>query len=63
MFAFRLQHPDGTADDPPTFRTSVPNWAAGDTIPLSAARMLRVVQVRDDDADQPRVLVVEDTFE
>jgi hypothetical protein len=28
MFAFRLERPDGTAADPPTFRTSVPNWQA-----------------------------------
>jgi hypothetical protein len=28
--------------------------------PLSASRTLRVVDVRDDDADQPPVLVVED---
>jgi hypothetical protein len=32
----------------------------GDTIPISAGRSLRVVRIRDDDADQPPVLVVED---
>jgi hypothetical protein len=32
----------------------------GDTIPLTAERTLRVLGVRDDDADQPPVLVVED---
>jgi hypothetical protein len=31
-----------------------------DTFPLGAGRTLRVVDVRDDDADQPPVLVVED---
>jgi hypothetical protein len=35
------------------------SWKAGDTIPLGA-RTLRVVGVRDDDADQPPALVVED---
>jgi hypothetical protein len=38
----------------------VPNRAAGDTIPLGPGRMLRVVRLRDDAADQPPVLVVED---
>jgi len=37
-----------------------PNRSAGDTIPFGVGRMLRVVDVRDDDADQPPVLVVED---
>jgi hypothetical protein len=45
--------------DPPTLTTAVPNWRAGDTIPLGG-RTLRVVSVRDDDADQPPVLIVED---
>jgi hypothetical protein len=40
----------------------VPNWKAGETIPLGS-RTLRVVRVRDDDADQPPVLVVEDVAE
>jgi hypothetical protein len=44
-----------------TLSTAVPNWRAGDTIPLEAARTLRVVDVRDDDADEPPVLVVEET--
>jgi hypothetical protein len=35
-------------------------WRQGDTIPLNADRTLRVLGVRDDDADQPPVLVVED---
>ena len=57
---FRLEHKDGTPADPPTF-LSAPGvtWSAGDTIPLGAST-LRVVGVRDDDADQPPALVVED---
>ena len=34
-------------------------WSPGDRIPLGR-RTLRVVDVRDDDADRPPVLVVED---
>jgi hypothetical protein len=41
-FAFRLEHEDGTPADPPVLHTAVPNWQAGDTIPLSADRSLRV---------------------
>jgi hypothetical protein len=58
-FTFRLELEDGTPADPPTFRTSVLNWRPDDTIPLGA-RTLRVVGVRNDDADQPPVLVVVD---
>ena len=63
MFTFRLERPDGTAADPPTFRTSVPNWDAGDTIPLGNERTLRVVEVRagaepDDDPAGGRAVVV-----
>jgi hypothetical protein len=57
-FADRLQHEDGTLADPPTFRTAVPDWRAGDVIPLRG-RSLRVVEVRDDDADQATTLVIE----
>jgi hypothetical protein len=56
-FAYRLEHEDGTSADPPTFQTAVPNWRAGDVIPLGG-RSLRVVDVRDDDADQAPTLVV-----
>jgi hypothetical protein len=38
----------------------VSNWAPGDTFPLGANRTLQVVRVRDEDADQPPVLVVAD---
>ena len=59
-FTFKLELEDGTSADPPTPRSAVPNWAAGDMIPLGANKTLRVVEVRDDDADQAPVLVVED---
>jgi hypothetical protein len=36
-----------------------PNWQAGDVI-LLGHRSLRVVEVRDDDADQAPTLVVEE---
>jgi hypothetical protein len=58
-FHFKLELTDGTPADPPSFRAAVPNWRPGDTIHLPR-RTLRVVRVRDDDADQPPVLVVED---
>lgn len=58
-FAFRLEQVDGTPADPPMVRVSVPNWAPGDTIPLGL-RMLRVVEVRQDEPDENPVLVVED---
>ncbi|MGN6431618.1 MAG: hypothetical protein ACTHNB_12950 [Gaiellaceae bacterium] len=59
-FLFRLVTTDGGAAEPPVLRSSVPNWSSGDAIPLGAGRTLRVVEVRDDDADKPPVLVVED---
>jgi hypothetical protein len=37
----------------------VPTWRRGDTIPLGR-RTLRVIALRDNDADQAPVLVVED---
>ena len=62
-FSFKLELRDGTPADPPTFTTAVPNWSPGDTIPLGRGTVLRVVAVRDDDADQPPTLVVEDLYE
>jgi hypothetical protein len=59
-YHFRLQRTDGSPADPPTLRSTVLSWHQGDTIPLSAERTLRVLGVRDDDADQPPVLIVED---
>ena len=58
-FLFRLETPEGVSAEPPTFASVVPKWKAGDTITLGRT-MLRVVGVRDDDADQPPVPVVED---
>jgi hypothetical protein len=37
-------HEDGTPADPPTLTTVVPNWQAGDEIPLGY-KTLRVVDV------------------
>ncbi len=46
--------------DPPTLRTAVPNWGAGDTIPLGRGRSLRVTEVRLARAEgEEPVLVVE----
>jgi hypothetical protein len=59
-FTFKLERPDGSPADPPTFRNAVLSWRQGDTIVLGADRSLRVVGVRDDGADEPPVLVVED---
>ena len=58
-FLFTLETPEGTPADPPTLSAAVPNWQPGDTIPLGQ-RTLRVVALRDHDAGQPPVLVVED---
>jgi hypothetical protein len=57
---FRLELEDGTPAEPPTFRSAHGvSWKAGDTIAIGR-RTLRVLGVRDDDADQPPALVVED---
>jgi len=58
-FLLRLETADGTPADPSKLQSAVPNWRAGDTIPLGA-RTLRVVDVRYDEADDASVLVVED---
>ena len=58
-FLFRLETADGAAADPPTLESAVPNWKAGHTIHIGR-RTLRVIGKRDDDADQPPVLIVED---
>lgn len=47
MFHFKLELEDGTPADPQTVTVAVPNWHAGDTIPLGAGRSLRVVVVRE----------------
>jgi hypothetical protein len=58
-FLFSLETAEGMPAEPATLNTAVPNWRAGDTIPLGK-RSLLVVALRDDDADRPPVLVVED---
>lgn len=58
-FLFKLETAEGVPAEPPSLSTAVPNWQSGDEIP-SGRRTLRVVRVRDEDADQPPVLVVED---
>jgi hypothetical protein len=60
MYHFRLQRTDGSPADPPTYRSTMLNLRQGNKIPLTAERTLRVRGVRDDDADQPPALVVED---
>ena len=47
MFTFKLELEDGTPADPSTFTAAVPDWKAGDTIPLGPGRSLRVVAVRE----------------
>jgi hypothetical protein len=56
-FYFRLEREDGTPADPRVLHTAAPHWQAGDTIPLGADRTLRVVAIRDNDADQPALVV------
>jgi hypothetical protein len=60
MYHFRVQRTDGSPADPPTFRSSTLKWQQGDKIYLTGERRMRVLGVRDDDADQPPALVVED---
>jgi len=58
-FLFRLETADGAPAEPSTLSAAVPNWRPGDTIHLGR-RTLRVLARRDDDADRPPVLVVEE---
>jgi hypothetical protein len=61
-FTVRLEHEDGTPADPSTLRAAVPNWRAGDTIPLPG-RTFRVVATPLDegaDGEPVSVLVVEE---
>ena len=44
---------DGSPANPPEFSTTELNWRQGDVIPLGRERSLRVLCVRDDDADRP----------
>ena len=45
-FTYRLETEDGKPADPPVLHTAVPTWSPGDTIPLGADRMLRVIETR-----------------
>jgi hypothetical protein len=59
-FTYSLEHDDGSPAEPPTFKTAVPNWSPGDTIPLGRDRTLCVVDVRPGaEPDGNPVLVVE----
>ena len=58
-FLFRLETAEGVPAKPSTLQSAVPNWHPGDAIYLGE-RTLRVVGIRDDDADQPPVLIVEE---
>jgi len=57
-FLFKLETRDGLPAEPSTLSSAVPNWSPGHLIHFGA-RTFRVVAVRDDDGDQPPVLVVE----
>jgi hypothetical protein len=58
-FMFRLENEDGIPVDPPTLRTAVPDWHAGDRIPLGRGKTLRVIEIRrGSDPDDEPVLVV-----
>jgi hypothetical protein len=59
-FTFKLERLDGTPAEPSSFETTVLSWSPGDTIPLGRNRTLQVVSIRDDDADQAPILVVEE---
>jgi hypothetical protein len=58
-FLFKLETLEGEPAEPSELSAARPDWRPGDTIHLGA-RTLLVVGVRDDEADQPPVLVVED---
>jgi hypothetical protein len=61
-FLFRLETRDGAPAEPSTLSAAVPNWRPGDAIYLGR-RTLRVVGVRDNDTEEPPVLIVEDVAE
>jgi hypothetical protein len=58
-FLFRLETADGAAADPATLNAAVPDWQPGHEI-YFGSRVLRVIGKRDDDADRPPVLIVEE---
>ena len=58
-FLFRLETVEGERANPPTLSAAVPDWREGDTMHVRG-RTLRVVGKRDDDGDQPPILVIEE---
>jgi hypothetical protein len=58
-FLFRLETAEGVDADPSMLESAIPNWNPGDSIYLGR-RTLRVVGTRDEDADEPPVLIVEE---
>jgi hypothetical protein len=58
-FLFRLETADGEPVNPSTLEAVVANWNSGDCT-YFARRTLRVIGRRDDDADQPPALIVEE---
>jgi hypothetical protein len=61
-FLFKLETTDGRPAEPPTLSSAVPNWSVGDSIHIGDHTLV-VVGKRDDDADSPPVLIVEDMAE
>jgi hypothetical protein len=62
-FDFELENLDGTPASPPTLASAVPNWKAGDVIPLGPGRALRVVDLRlNQDPTGDPILVVEPVY-
>jgi hypothetical protein len=59
-FLFRLETTDGVPAEPPTVTVAVPDWPVGSQIHVRG-RTLRVIGTRDDDVEQPPVLVVEES--
>jgi hypothetical protein len=61
IFELELELEDGTSADPPRLDTAVPNWRAGDTIPLGRDRILRVIDTRSgtEPGRDPVLVVVE----
>jgi len=53
---FLLETADGSPADPPSFTTVAPKWVPEHTIPLGR-KTLRLVDVRETDANEPTVLV------
>jgi hypothetical protein len=63
-FTLKLEQTDGTPAEPPSFRSAVPNWRPGDTIPIRRDRTLGVVGVvAGAELDDDPTLIVEDSSE